>query len=101
MIKIITACGAGMGSALILRMMTEDVVKEMGIDADVEAMDASQARGAKCDLVLTAELLVDVVRSPHHETLSVTNYMDKSSIREQLEKFCISHDMPFNKTGTQ
>lgn len=100
MIKIITACGAGMGSSLILRMMTEDVIKEMGIEANVEAMDASQARSAKCDLVLTSNSLIDVVSAPSHDTRPVTNYMDKNSIREQLEGFCNNHGIPFKKINT-
>ncbi|MFN2148928.1 MAG: PTS sugar transporter subunit IIBC, partial [Anaerolineales bacterium] len=36
MIHIATACGAGMGSSLVLRMYTEDVLKELGVEADVE-----------------------------------------------------------------
>ena len=98
MIKIITACGAGMGSSLVLRMWTEDVIREMGIDAKVEAQDASGARSAKCDLVLTSHALVDVVSNPdNHETRWVTNYLDKGSIRKQLEEYCTDHKIAFKK----
>jgi PTS system ascorbate-specific IIB component len=98
MIKIVTACGAGMGSSLVLRMWTEDVIKEMGIDAKVEAQDASGARSAKCDLVLTSHALVDVVKNPDiHETRWVTNYLDKVSIRKQLEEFCDAHGVTYKK----
>ena len=98
MIKIVTACGAGMGSSLVLRMWTEDVIKEMGIDAKVEAQDASGARSSKCDLVLTSHALVNVVANPEiHETRWVTNYIDKVSIRKQLEEFCTEHKIAFKK----
>lgn len=98
MIKIVTACGAGMGSSLVLRMWTEDVIKEMGIDAKVEAQDASGARSAKCDLVLTSHALLNVVTNPDcHETRWVTNYIDKGSIRKQLEEYCTEHNIPFKK----
>jgi PTS system ascorbate-specific IIB component len=98
MIKIVTACGAGMGSSLILRMWTEDVIKEMGIDAKVEAQDASNAKGARCELVLTSHALVDVVSNPDkHETRWVTNYLDKGSIRKQLEEYCTDHKIAFKK----
>jgi PTS system ascorbate-specific IIB component len=98
MIKIVTACGAGMGSSLVLRMWTEDVIKEMGIDAKVEAQDASGAKSAKCDLVLTSHALLNVVTNPDaHETRWVTNYIDKGSIRKQLEEYCTEHKIPFKK----
>ena len=98
MFKIVTACGAGMGSSLVLRMWTEDVIKEMGIDAKVEAMDASGARSAKCELVLTSHALVDVVTNPEcHETRWVTNYIDKASIRQQLEGYCNDHKITYKK----
>jgi PTS system ascorbate-specific IIB component len=97
MITIVTACGAGQGSSLILRMWTEDVVKEMGIEARVEAMDASAAKSARCDLVLTSKSLVHVVEGPRHDTRWVTNYLDKDSIREQLEGFCDSRGISYKK----
>ena len=98
MFKIVTACGAGMGSSLVLRMWTEDVIKEMGIDAKVEAMDASGAKSAKCELVLTSHALVDVVTNPDcHETRWVTNYIDKVSIRQQLEGYCDDHKITYKK----
>ncbi len=98
MIKIVTACGAGMGSSLVLRMWTEDVVKEMGFDAKVEAQDASGAKSAKCELVLTSKALVDVVTNPEaHETRWVTNYIDKASIRKQLEEYCDAHGIAYKK----
>ena len=98
MIKIITACGAGMGSSLVLRMWTEDVIREMGIDAKVEAQDASGAKGAKCELVLTSHALVDVVANPdNHETRWVTNFLDTGSIRKQLEEYCTDHKIAFKK----
>lgn len=98
MITIVTACGAGQGSSLVLRMWTEDVIKEMGIDAKVEALDASMARSARCDLVMTSHALVDVVSNPdRHETRWVTNYIDKASIRQQLEEYCDEHKIPYKK----
>ena len=97
MIKIVTACGVGQGSCLVLRMWTEDVIKEMGIEARVEAMDASAVRSAKCDLVLTSKSLVHVVEGLGHETRWVTNYLDKVSIREQLEAFCDPRGISYKK----
>jgi len=87
MLRIATACGVGMGSSLILRMHTEDVLKELGVDADVEAMDAPQAKAARVDLVLTSPSLVEVVSGGHAVVKPVSNYLDKTLIRAALVEF--------------
>ncbi len=88
MIRIVTACGAGMGSSLVLRMYTEDVVKLMGIQARVEALDVSQARGAKVDLILTSPALVNSVSGGNAMVKSISNYIDKGLIKKALVEYC-------------
>ncbi|HSB65464.1 MAG TPA: PTS sugar transporter subunit IIB [Anaerolineales bacterium] len=84
MIRIVTACGVGMGSSLILRMYTEDVIKVLGLQANVEALDVSQARGAKADLILTSPALVSVVSGGNAIVKSISNYIDKGLIKQSL-----------------
>jgi PTS system ascorbate-specific IIB component len=97
MIHIATACGVGMGSSLVLRMYTEDVLKELGVEANVEAMDVSQAKGAKVDLVLTSPALVEVVSGGMAIVKGVSNYIDKSLIRAALIEYFEENGIPYNK----
>lgn len=97
MIQIATACGVGMGSSLVLRMYTEDVLKELGVEANVEAMDASQVKGAKVDLVLTSPALVEVVSGGRAIVKGVSNYIDKSLIRAVLIEYFEEKGIPYNK----
>ena len=76
MLRIVTVCGCGQGSSLILRMYTEDVVTEMGIEARVENMEVTSAKGARCDLVLTSPALVPVVEGQNHETRAISSFFD-------------------------
>lgn len=87
MLKILTACGVGMGSSLLLRMHTEDVLKEMGVEAKVEAIDASQARGARADLILTSPALVETCSGGQAEVRAIKSFLDKAEIRRVLEDF--------------
>ncbi len=87
MLKILTACGVGMGSSLLLRMHTEDVLKEMGVEAKVEAIDASQARGARADLILTSPALVETCSGGQAEVRAIKSLLDKAEIRRVLEEF--------------
>ena len=87
MLRILTVCGVGMGSSLILRMYTEDVVKKLDLEARVEAADAAQARGAKVDLILCTPSLVDTVAGGNAEAIGIHNFTDHDEIEEKLVDF--------------
>lgn len=93
MIEIITACGVGMGSSLILRMYTEDVLKELGVDARVQALDASQARGARADLILTSPALEQVCSGGKAEVGVIKSFINKDEIRSVLIDFLTSKSL--------
>jgi PTS system ascorbate-specific IIB component len=97
MILIATACGAGMGSSLVLRMYAEDVLKELGVKASVEAMDVPQVKGAKVDLVLTSPALVDNVSGGRAKVKPISNYVDKSLIRAALIEYFEEEGVPYKK----
>ncbi|MBM3138363.1 MAG: PTS sugar transporter subunit IIB [Chloroflexi bacterium] len=90
MIEIVTACGVGMGTSLLLRMYTEDVLQVLGVDARVQALDASQARGAKADLILTSPALVEVCSGGKAEVRVIKSFVNKEEIRSVLVSFLSS-----------
>ena len=90
MIEIITACGVGMGTSLLLRMYTEDVLEVLGVEARVEALDASQAKGSRADLILTSPALVDVCSGGKAEVVAIKSFVDKDEIRTSLVEFLTS-----------
>ena len=87
MIEIVTACGVGMGTSLLLRMYTEDVIKILGVEARVQALDASQAKGSKADLILTSPALVDVCSGGKAEVMAIKSFVDKEEIQSVLTEF--------------
>ena len=92
MLRIKTACGVGMGSSLILRMYTEDVLKKLGVEASVEAIDAAQARGANAELILCSPALVATCTGGSAEAIGIHNFTDHDEIEEKLSDF-------LNRTG--
>jgi len=87
MLKIMTVCGVGMGTSLLLRMNTEDVLKELGVEARVEAQDANQARGARVDLILTSPPLVEACSGGRAEVRVIKSFINKDEIRSVLVEF--------------
>lgn len=82
--KILTVCGLGMGSSLILKMNVEAVLKQHGIQASVEHLDVSSAASANADLVITNAELVDNLQHLSCPVVIVNNYIDSKEIAQAL-----------------
>ena len=52
MISILTVCGNGIGSSLMLKMKIEEICAENNIEAQVESIDFNAAQGRKADLIV-------------------------------------------------
>lgn len=86
-LRILTVCGVGQGSSLVLRMYVEDVVKELGLKAEVQVADVATAKSTPCDLILTAPHLAPNLESSAVPVRSVKNFVNKAEIRKILEEF--------------
>lgn len=84
--KILTVCGLGMGSSLILKMNVETVLKQHGVQASVEHMDVSSAASASADVVITNAELVDNLQHLSCPVVVVNNYIDNAEISRALEQ---------------
>jgi len=59
MLKVLAACGNGMGSSQIIKMRIEQVLKEMNLEFEVHHSSVGEAKGQakNYDLVLVAQQL--------------------------------------------
>jgi PTS system ascorbate-specific IIB component len=83
-VYILTVCGVGSGSSLILRMYTEDVLEEMGLRYKVQAGQASEARGTNAHIVMCAPEFYSVAKESPARVVQIKSFTDKNMIREQL-----------------
>ncbi len=84
--KILCVCGLGQGTSLILRMNVEAVLREMGIQADVEHMDVSSAAGTSADYIITSNELAHSLGGTDAKVVIVDNYFDQQEIKNALEE---------------
>lgn len=84
-LEVVTVCGVGMGSSLILRMTAEAALKALGVRARVQAMDLPSLRGAKPDIVIAQPLHTAEVGDAAPIVLSITNFMDSQGLAAALE----------------
>jgi PTS system ascorbate-specific IIB component len=85
--KILTVCGNGIGSSLMLAMKLEEMCKEEGIEGvSVESSDFNSAQSKDVDLIVTVKEIAEQFPE-NREIAIIRSYTNKKKIREDvLEK---------------
>jgi len=83
-LTVLTVCGVGMGTSLILRMTAEKVFDELGLRARVTATDASSARSMPADVVIGQELHTAEFEGRVPVVVTVDNFLDTDELRRRL-----------------
>ena len=86
--KIVTICGAGIGSSGILKVNSERVLRRLDIEADVVAADVGSiaAVAADAQVILTSAEFVDAIGDTFAEVVVVRNHFDQQELTEALER---------------
>lgn len=82
--KILTVCGMGSGSSLILKMNVDSILEEEGISAEVEACDLGSVGGNPADLIISTAELENRLSDYDTKKIFVNNVVDKDAIKEKI-----------------
>lgn len=88
-IKIVAACGNGMGTSMIIKLKVQKITKELGIEASVEALSMGQSKGMtnSVDIIISSKhLSSEFQHGQKAKILGVTNLMDENEIRTVLKE---------------
>jgi PTS system ascorbate-specific IIB component len=85
-LNVLTVCGVGMGSSLMLRMTAESALEELGVSAKVEATDASSARSMRPDVIIGQGMHTEMFEGAAPVVVTVSNFMDKDALKRQLSE---------------
>lgn len=94
MYKILIACRAGVGSSLMLKIKTQQIIKENNFPIEVEHGSLDSLNGFNGDVV---ETLIDVAEELKNKNLKfdiigIHNIVDRNEIKTALEKFLASKE---------
>ncbi|WP_306429069.1 MULTISPECIES: PTS sugar transporter subunit IIB [unclassified Mycoplasma] len=87
-LKIIAACGNGMGTSMLIKLSVQNIMKELGIDAEVDALSMGQSTGMtnSVDIIISSKhLSSEFNHNQKAKIVGVTNLMDKNEIKEALK----------------
>ncbi|HXD61887.1 MAG TPA: PTS sugar transporter subunit IIB [Lacisediminihabitans sp.] len=86
--KIVTICGAGIGSSGILKVNAERVLGRLGIEAEVVAADVSSVASVAADaqVILTSAEFVDAIGKTFADVIVIENFFDTAELSRRLEE---------------
>lgn len=89
MVKVLTACGNGMGSSMVIKMKVENALRQLGV-ANVESASCSvgEAKGLASgyDIVIASNHLIhELDGRTNGKLIGLDNLMDDNEIKTKLE----------------
>ena len=84
MIKIVTVCGAGVGSSMMERLFAQQILDAENIEAEIDASDIGSVDPNSYDIVITTSDFANQLAHAHSKVIRIDNLMDKEYLKEQL-----------------
>lgn len=88
MLKVLAACGNGMGSSMIIKMKIEKVLKEMGLACDVHHASVGQAKSEakNFDLILVSQVFAkEFAQGGKTKVVGLINLLSEDEIKEKVK----------------
>ena len=89
MLKIVAACGNGMGTSMIIKLKVEKICKSLNVEANVEALSIGQAKAlvSSADIIICSKHLTDNFDGTKKaKIVGIKNLMDEKEIEAGLGK---------------
>lgn len=87
MYKALVCCRAGMGSSTMLKIKSDQVIKENNFPIETEHGNLDSLIGFDGDIVITMEDLANDIQGSKPYAIGVRSILDKEEIKRKLEEF--------------
>jgi PTS system ascorbate-specific IIB component len=83
--RIAALCGMGFGTSLMLKMFVGDLLKELGLEAEIIPWDlGSYKGGGKVDLIIAPQDMESHLRDSDTKVVLLQNITNKTELREKV-----------------
>lgn len=84
--KITVVCGNGLGTSLMMEMSIKNIVKELGVSAEVDHVDLGSAKGTASDIFVGTSDIAEqlVAQKVDGKIVSLKNMVDKVAMKERI-----------------
>ena len=87
MLKVITACGSGMGSSQIIQMKLEKTFTKLNVNAEILHTNVAEARAkaSSYDVVVCPESLADTFKGVNAVVIGLKNLLSEREMTEKVQ----------------
>ncbi|KQN63565.1 PTS ascorbate transporter subunit IIB [Erwinia sp. E602] len=84
--KITVVCGNGLGTSLMMEMSIKNIVKDLGVAAEVDHVDLGSAKGTSSDIFVGTSDIAEqlVAQQVGGKIVSLQNMVDKVAMKERI-----------------
>lgn len=91
MLKVVAACGNGMGSSQMIKMKIDKVFKKLGIETDIHHMSVGEAKSAAAgfDVVFCSAALVSNfsnIKNGKTKIIGLVNLLSEAEIEQKIKE---------------
>lgn len=81
--KVLTVCGMGFGTSLMLLMTVQEIGRKHGVKVEGEAVDLGSYKGKPCDLIVASSEIAKQIQSDK-PVVGISNLLDKAAIEQSI-----------------
>ena len=82
--RIVTVCGMGFGTSLMLLMEIQSIAKKHGFNVEGEATDLGSAKGKPCDFMVASSEIASELKGEPVEVVGIDNLLNKQQIEDRV-----------------
>ena len=88
-LTILTVCGAGVGSSLMVKMNADEILRKNGIKAKLINADVTSSKGNASDIVITTEDIYKLIKDiKTEEVIILDNMVSMKELESKLVPAC-------------
>ena len=84
-LKVLTVCGLGFGTSLMMLMSIQDIGKKYGIEITGEAIDLGSYKGKQADLIVASSEIANQIEADGIPVIGITNLIDLEEIENKVK----------------
>lgn len=86
MLKVVVACGCGMGSSQMMKMRAQEVFKKLNVQVSLHhtSIDEVSSSANEYDLIIVSEALVRNFKNTKAKVIGLKNIMSKAEMEQKI-----------------
>lgn len=88
--RIVTLCGMGFGTSLMLKMFLEEILKDLNVQAEIIPWDLGSFKGGgQVDIIVAPKDMESFLKEAEASVVLLENLVDKEHIIERIKPVLI------------